>query len=36
MLVAFNAGLILIATVFLVWHYAIDGYVSIVGAVAIR
>jgi hypothetical protein len=30
-----NVGLILIATVFLGWHYAIDGYVSIIGTVAI-
>jgi hypothetical protein len=30
-----NVFLILIATVFLGWHYAIDGYVSIVGTAAI-
>ena len=30
-----NVGLILIATVFLGWHYAVDGYAAIVGTVAI-
>jgi hypothetical protein len=30
-----NVGLILIATVFLGWHYAVDGYISIIGSVAI-
>lgn len=30
-----NVGLILISTVFLGWHYAVDGYAAIIGTVAI-